>query len=197
MSAPKTEPESKPVTEPTQEQAKELQSKAEPEWGDALIIGPTKLEPSSLEHSDNLFWVDEMALERLEQTMGMSVMEGVEEDATEAVLVAQVQRDVEKGPEESDDEFLERMWQRASIWREEKTQREILLTETLQDPLVDHLLKIIQRAQRARERAKGPVDIQMLNNQTTDERHPSAQRRVNVPRLPTPNNVEIPSKHAK
>ncbi|QRW12466.1 Retrovirus-related Pol polyprotein from transposon opus [Ceratobasidium sp. AG-Ba] len=142
-----------------------------------------KLEPPPLEHSNNPFWVDEMALERIERALGMSAHERKSTESEEVAPVVQEQRETERVAEETDDEFLERMWQRASIWREEKIQREILLTETLQGPLIDHLLEVIRRAQRARERARGPADIQMLNGRSSDNRHPSAQRRVDTPPL--------------
>ncbi|QRV78793.1 Retrovirus-related Pol polyprotein from transposon opus [Ceratobasidium sp. AG-Ba] len=180
---PKTKPE--PVLQPETKLVEDADTETKP--GESVPVRRSrrlaKLEPPLLEHSDNPFWVDEMALERMERMLGMSAHEYEDVEAEEPVSVAQVQQETERKPAETDDEFLEQMWQRASVWREEKTQREILLTDTAQDALVDHLMKIIQRAQRARERAKGPADIQMLNNQNMDDRHPSAQRRVNTPPL--------------
>ncbi|QRV90586.1 Retrovirus-related Pol polyprotein from transposon [Ceratobasidium sp. AG-Ba] len=80
-----------------------------------------------------------------------------------------------------DDKFLDQMWQQASIWCEEKVQHKILLMDSEYDRLVDHLDKVLARAERAHQRAKGPVDIQALNDNLYDKRHPSAQGRIDTP----------------
>ncbi|QRW06987.1 Retrovirus-related Pol polyprotein from transposon opus [Ceratobasidium sp. AG-Ba] len=180
---PEPKARQRPAPEP---ERKEVESKPEDNKPSESIPARrsrrlAKLDPPALEYSNNPFWVDEMALERMERALGMSTHDHDDAETEEAVPVAQVLRDTERVVEETEDEFLERMWQHASIWREEKTQRKILLTGIAQDTLVDHLMKIIRRAQRARERAKGPINIQMLNGRNPEDRHPSAQRRVNTP----------------
>ncbi|QRV90579.1 Retrovirus-related Pol polyprotein from transposon [Ceratobasidium sp. AG-Ba] len=72
------------------------------------------------------------------------------------------------------------MWQQASIWREE-VQHKILLIDSKYDRLVDHLNKILTRADHARQRAKGLVEIQVLNDNSDSAQHPSAQGRIDTP----------------
>ncbi|QRW03526.1 Retrovirus-related Pol polyprotein from transposon [Ceratobasidium sp. AG-Ba] len=133
-----------------------------------------------LDESDNPFWLDGALVERLEQWIGMSTEcelddgRADEYEKTESVAVQKVET-------ESEDEFLERMWRLAFQEREEMTQREILLTELVeQDAKVPRLQDVLDRALRALARAKGPADIYVLENDHL-ERHPTAQRRVETP----------------
>ncbi|QRV73371.1 Retrovirus-related Pol polyprotein from transposon [Ceratobasidium sp. AG-Ba] len=133
-----------------------------------------------LDESDNPFWLDGALVERLEQWIGMSTEcelddgRADEYKKTESVAVQKVET-------ESEDEFLERMWRLAFQERKEMTQREILLTELVeQDAKVPRLQDVLDRALRALARAKGPADIYVLENDHL-ERHPTAQRRVETP----------------
>ncbi|QRW01028.1 hypothetical protein RhiLY_00025 [Ceratobasidium sp. AG-Ba] len=114
----KTKIERQPASEPEREQDKK--AKHEPEKTLAEQPGEpvsapvpvrrsrrlAKLEPPSLEHSNNPFWVHEMALERMEQVLGMSVHGSKEMETGESVPIAQVHQEVEREPEESDDKFF-------------------------------------------------------------------------------------------
>ncbi|QRV83014.1 Retrovirus-related Pol polyprotein from transposon opus [Ceratobasidium sp. AG-Ba] len=186
---PKTEtatnhdPESEPPPDPGNE-IPPVEAKSE-KIGEPVPVRRSRrlarLKLESLEDSSNPFWVDEHALERLEQLMGMSTLEP--DEVGEETEVAREVVEVEKKLEETDDEFLDRLWRDASIWREEKVQREILLIESEYDRLVDHLDRVLARAEQARERAKGPADIHILEDRHLGDRHPTARNRVDTPPL--------------
>ncbi|QRV92228.1 Retrovirus-related Pol polyprotein from transposon opus [Ceratobasidium sp. AG-Ba] len=112
--------------------------------------------------------------------VGMSMECEIDEGRTEEYEIKESVV-VQKVKTESEDEFLERMWKMACQEREEITQREILLTELIeQDARVHRLQQVLDRALRVLERAKGLADIFDLQNDHL-ERHPTAQRRVDAP----------------
>ncbi|QRV96793.1 Retrovirus-related Pol polyprotein from transposon opus [Ceratobasidium sp. AG-Ba] len=126
-------------------------------------------------------------VERLERWIGMGT-ECAMEDARggeEPNLVSEEPVEVQRIETESEDEFLERMWKLARQEREERTQREILLTELVdQDTKVYRLEEVLDRAMRAIHRAKGPANIFALDQDPLVERHPSAQRQLLTPPRP-------------
>ncbi|QRV83928.1 Retrovirus-related Pol polyprotein from transposon [Ceratobasidium sp. AG-Ba] len=147
------------------------------------------------DETNNPFWLDSNLLDKLERWTGMEIeceLEDTREERSgESISEGEV---IEcRREEESEDEFLDRMWHTAMQEREEIAQREILLTELYeQDAKSDLIGKLLDRAIRALERAKGPVDIQELEEREKDTRHQSAQRRVAVPPIPFSDRVQDP-----
>lgn len=143
----------------------------------------------------NPFWVEASLLERLEQWTGMETEYREDWGRDEVAGLTQgAEERMEATQEESEDEFLERMWRLACAEREEQTQREILLTElTKQTTKTNQLDEILQRANRTMQRARGPVEVQVLEGiLPQDDRHPSAQQQVNVPPVPPSDRARDP-----
>ncbi|QRV97202.1 Retrovirus-related Pol polyprotein from transposon [Ceratobasidium sp. AG-Ba] len=162
------EPDVQGVTEP---------SESVPLWRSRRLCKEPVVES---DESDNPFWLDGAMVEKLEQWVGMSTECEIDEGRTEEYEIKESVV-VQKVETESEDEFLERMWKMACQEREEITQREILLTELIeQDARVHRLQEVLDQALRALEQAKGPADIFDLQNDHL-ERHPTAQRRVDAP----------------
>ncbi|QRW07877.1 Retrovirus-related Pol polyprotein from transposon opus [Ceratobasidium sp. AG-Ba] len=139
-----------------------------------------KEEPTGLDDQDNPFWLDGAMVERLEQWVGMST-ECEMEDARNEGCLAVESVVVQKVETESEEAFLERMWRLAYQEREEMTQRDILLTELVeQDAKVYRLHQVLDRALRALQRAKGPADVCALEDED-EQRHPTARNRVYTP----------------
>ncbi|QRV80063.1 Retrovirus-related Pol polyprotein from transposon [Ceratobasidium sp. AG-Ba] len=147
------------------------------------------------DESDNPFWLDSDLLEKLERWTGMEKeceledARGVDPEPESA----EGGRVTDQSAEESEDEFLDRMWHLAMQEREEMAQREILLMDLCeQGTKTDLIGKLLDRAVRAIQRAKGPADIQAMEEQEREDRHQSAQRRVTVPPIPFSDRVQDP-----
>ncbi|KAG9124259.1 hypothetical protein FRC07_012232, partial [Ceratobasidium sp. 392] len=130
---------------------------------------------------DNPFWLDGALVKKLESWIGMGT-ECAIQDAYEEPYVTKEPVEVQRVETESEDEFLEQMWRLAYQEREEQTQREILLTKLVeQDARVHRLQQVLERALRSIQRAKGPADICLLDEDKPADRHPTAQHRLDTP----------------
>ncbi|QRW12458.1 Retrovirus-related Pol polyprotein from transposon opus [Ceratobasidium sp. AG-Ba] len=110
-------------------------------------------------------------------TASLTEMEDARNEGCLAVELVVVQ----KVETESDKAFLEQMWRLAYQEREEMTQRDILLTELVeQDAKVYRLHQVLDRALRALQRAKGPADVCALEDED-EQRHPTARNQVYTP----------------
>ncbi|QRV83692.1 Retrovirus-related Pol polyprotein from transposon [Ceratobasidium sp. AG-Ba] len=187
-SEPEPTPEPEPAPEPEPERDNEQEGQADEKTSESVPLRRSrrlqKKPAVEMDETDNPFWLDGAMVERLEQWIGMST-ECEVEDAREPEYVLEESVAVQKIKTETEDEFLQRMWKLAHQEREEMTQREILLTELVeQDAKVYRLQEVLERAMRALQRAKGPADICTLETDLND-RHHTAQRQ-----LPTPPTAE-------
>ncbi|QRV94483.1 Retrovirus-related Pol polyprotein from transposon [Ceratobasidium sp. AG-Ba] len=170
--SPEREPTPQLQTGPTNDSPNE-ETGSEPNPGEHVPLRRSRWlrkEPAKivLDESENLFWLDRVMIEKLECWIGMGT-ECAIKDARELPESKEVHADpveVQRVKTESEDEFLERMWRLAGQEREEQTQREILLTELVEQD------------------AKGPAGIFALESEPSKERHPLARRRLPTPSAP-------------
>ncbi|QRV97006.1 Retrovirus-related Pol polyprotein from transposon opus [Ceratobasidium sp. AG-Ba] len=143
--------------------------------------------PVLSDKSDNPFWLDGALIEKLECWIGMSTECALEDarDVEGQEVATDEPIEVQRVKTESEDDFLERIWRLARQEREERMQREILLTELIeQDARVYRLEDVLDRAIRSIHRAKGPANIFVLDQGEPAGRHPSAQQRLPTPPRP-------------
>ncbi|QRV96465.1 Retrovirus-related Pol polyprotein from transposon [Ceratobasidium sp. AG-Ba] len=187
-----TQPPRSDQPEPPQTEEETLPGESVPIQRSRRLRGE---EPVRENESNNPFWVHGSLLEKLERWTGMELECDIEDSrGAEPVEGSGDAHEVlGRAIEESEDEFLDRMWHLAAQEREEKTQRDILLIElSEQETKAARVDDILDRALRALRRARGPEDIQMLNEQDRGSRHQSAQRRVEVPPIPFSERTQNP-----
>lgn len=170
---PEPEPEKSAQGPPAMEAPREEDKPGEPSLRRSRRL--QKLEPEPVGEPEGVVWADGSAVEQLEVELERVVV-------TEEVAALEVTRrrlvDMGARPE-SESEYTARMWAtaRASPSRFKVEPRVV----------PRHLDEVLERARRALDRARGPVELQALDlpaAQYRNSRHPSAQRVVDVPPVP-------------
>ncbi|KAG8794652.1 hypothetical protein FRC12_022753 [Ceratobasidium sp. 428] len=129
----------------------------------------------------NPFWINEALSEQLEAVIGMltNPLDELLDSLEGIVKTPRTPQSPELLVELTDNELSDKLWHKAWQAQEEAVHCEILLIEdSPQDKIVNHLWETLKRARRNMEQSRGPADLFKLNDNTG--------RQEGLPQVKTP-----------